>query len=43
VGNIDAEDIDIVGPAPASIAQIYEMPITFKNKELLKQAGQQGS
>lgn len=43
VGNIDEEDIDIIGPKPASIAQTYEMPITFKNKDLLKQAGQQGS
>ncbi len=44
VGNIDEAYIDIVGPALTTIAQSYEMPITFgSNKELLKDAGSQGS
>lgn len=44
VGNIEEADIDIVGPTVATIAQSYAMPITFgSNKELLKDAGSQGS
>ncbi len=45
VGNIEEADIDVVGPIVATIAQAYQMPVTFTagNKELLKQAGQQGS
>ncbi len=44
VGNIEEADIDIVGPTVATIAQTYAMPITFgSNKELLKDAGSQGS
>lgn len=44
VGNIEEADIDIVGAPIATIAQSYAMPITFgSNKELLKEAGSQGS
>ncbi|MDP3510670.1 MAG: DUF362 domain-containing protein [Candidatus Melainabacteria bacterium] len=44
VGNIEETDIDVVGPIIGTIAQSYEMPITFgKNKDLLKEAGSQGS
>jgi len=43
VGNIDEGMIEIIGTPIASIATPYKMPITFTNKELLKQAAQQGS
>ncbi|OPZ81888.1 MAG: hypothetical protein BWY75_03453 [bacterium ADurb.Bin425] len=43
VGNIEEKDIDIVGPAPESIAQAFALPITMKDKSLLKQAAEQGS
>lgn len=43
VGNIDENMIQIIGTPIASIATPYKMPITFTNKELLKQAAQQGS
>ncbi len=43
VGNIEVADIDVVGPPVGTIAQAYAMPITFSNRELLKQAAQQGS
>jgi uncharacterized protein (DUF362 family) len=44
VGNIEESEIDVIGPTVATIAQTYAMPITFgSNKELLKDAGSQGS
>jgi len=43
VGNIEEEAIDLLGPAPAAIAIAYEMPRSFTDKSLLKQAAQQGS
>jgi uncharacterized protein (DUF362 family) len=43
VGNIDLESIDIIGTPVSQIAGKYKMPITFTNKDLLKQAAQQGS
>ncbi len=43
VGNIEEKEIDIVGPAPESIAQAFALPITMKDKSLLKQAAEQGS
>lgn len=43
VGNIEEDMIDILGPKIAEIAMTYELPITLKDKELLKQADRQGS
>ena len=43
VGNIEADQIDLHGPAPTAIACAYEMPRSFTDKSLLKQAAQQGS
>jgi len=43
VGNIEEAMIDVSGPAVATIAQTFKMPITFTDKSLLAQAAQQGS
>ncbi|MBL0189529.1 MAG: DUF362 domain-containing protein [Candidatus Obscuribacter sp.] len=43
VGNIDAAQIDIFGPAIKDIVQTFDRPITMKDKSLLKQAAEQGS
>jgi uncharacterized protein (DUF362 family) len=43
VGNIEEDMIDISGPAVATIATAYKMPITFTDKSLLSQAAKQGS
>jgi uncharacterized protein (DUF362 family) len=43
VGNIEEAGIDLSGPAPTAIASAYEMPRSFTDKSLLKQAAQQGS
>lgn len=43
VGNIEEDMIDILGPKIAEIAMTYELPITLKDKSLLKQADRQGS
>lgn len=38
IGNVDANMIDIKGAPIASVAQTFEMPITYADKKLLKQA-----
>lgn len=43
VGNIEEDQIDLVGPAIKDIAMQFELPITMKDKSLLKQAAEQGS
>ena len=43
VGNIEADQIDVLGASVEKIATSYAMPITFTDKSLLKQAAQQGS
>ena len=43
VSTIDEDQIDLHGPATDKIACAYEMPRSFTDKSLLKQAAQQGS
>ncbi|HNN64138.1 MAG TPA: DUF362 domain-containing protein [Candidatus Obscuribacter sp.] len=43
VGNIESKDIDLLGPSIADIAQVFALPITMRDKSLLKQAAEQGS
>jgi uncharacterized protein (DUF362 family) len=43
VSTIDENEIDLHGPATNQIACAYEMPRSFTDKSLLKQAAQQGS
>ncbi|MBU6451744.1 MAG: DUF362 domain-containing protein [Cyanobacteria bacterium REEB67] len=43
VGNIESDQIDLHGPALATIACAYEMPRSFTDKSLLKQADHEGS
>lgn len=43
VGNINAQDINVLGSTIASLQQKFQRPITFNNEALLAQAGQQGS
>lgn len=43
VGNIEEDQIDLVGPPIKDIAMKFDLPITMKDKSLLKQAAEQGS
>jgi uncharacterized protein (DUF362 family) len=41
IGNINSEQIDIVGAKVDTVKQKFAMPITYADKKLLKQSGQQ--